>query len=44
MVAIVNVVNVGADLAAMGDATALVAGGHSYWYAPVYGSPRSRCR
>ncbi|CAB3966871.1 natural resistance-associated macrophage protein [Burkholderia cenocepacia] len=37
MVAIVNVVNVGADLAAMGDATALVAGGHSYWYAPVYG-------
>ncbi|MDS0794352.1 Nramp family divalent metal transporter [Burkholderia pseudomultivorans] len=37
MVAIVNVVNVGADLAAMGDATALVIGGHSYWYAPVYG-------
>ncbi|RQS14804.1 NRAMP family divalent metal transporter [Burkholderia sp. Bp8998] len=37
MVAIVNVVNVGADLAAMGDATALVAGGRSYWYAPVYG-------
>ncbi|HKT67751.1 Nramp family divalent metal transporter [Burkholderia sp. 22313] len=37
MVAIVNVVNVGADLAAMGDATALVVGGRSYWYAPVYG-------
>ncbi|WP_321923075.1 Nramp family divalent metal transporter [Burkholderia sp. BCC1998] len=37
MVVIVNVVNVGADLAAMGDATALVAGGRSYWYAPVYG-------
>ncbi|WP_175687218.1 NRAMP family divalent metal transporter [Burkholderia anthina] len=37
LVAIVNVVNVGADLAAMGDATALVAGGRSYWYAPVYG-------
>lgn len=37
LVAIVNVVNVGADLAAMGDATALVVGGRSYWYAPVYG-------
>ncbi|WP_175975243.1 divalent metal cation transporter [Burkholderia sp. BCC1047] len=37
MVVIVNVVNVGADLAAMGDATALVVGGRSYWYAPVYG-------
>lgn len=37
MVAVVNVVNVGADLAAMGDATALVAGGHGYWYAPLYG-------
>ncbi|KVE24492.1 hypothetical protein WS67_20540 [Burkholderia singularis] len=37
MVAVVNVVNVGADLAAMGDATALVVGGRSYWYAPVYG-------
>ncbi|HEF5870570.1 TPA: Nramp family divalent metal transporter [Burkholderia cenocepacia] len=37
MVVIVNVVNVGADLAAMGDATALVAGGRSYWYAPLYG-------
>ncbi|WP_249180030.1 NRAMP family divalent metal transporter [Burkholderia dolosa] len=37
MVALVNVVNVGADLAAMGDATALVVGGRSYWYAPVYG-------
>ena len=43
MVAIVNVVNVGADLAAMGDATALVAGGR-YWYARSAGSPRSRCR
>ncbi|MCA7924460.1 divalent metal cation transporter [Burkholderia cenocepacia] len=37
MVVIVNVVNVGADLAAMGDATALVVGGRSYWYAPLYG-------
>ncbi|MBR7920482.1 Nramp family divalent metal transporter [Burkholderia vietnamiensis] len=37
MVVIVNVVNVGADLAAMGDATALVAGGRSYWYAALYG-------
>ncbi|WP_175903288.1 NRAMP family divalent metal transporter [Burkholderia seminalis] len=37
MVAVVNVVNVGADLAAMGDATALVAGGRGYWYAPLYG-------
>ncbi|WAS58329.1 divalent metal cation transporter [Burkholderia ambifaria] len=37
MIVIVNVINVGADLAAMGDATALVAGGRSYWYAPVYG-------
>ncbi|RQS28865.1 divalent metal cation transporter [Burkholderia sp. Bp8992] len=37
MVAIVNIANVGADLAAMGDATTLVAGGRSYWYAPLYG-------
>lgn len=37
MVVIVNVVNVGADLAAMGDATALVAGGRSYRYAALYG-------
>ncbi|KWB14114.1 hypothetical protein WL32_34875 [Burkholderia cepacia] len=37
MVVIVNIANVGADLAAMGDATALVAGGRSYWYAPLYG-------
>lgn len=37
MVVIVNVVSVGADLSAMGDATALVAGGRSYWYAAVYG-------
>ncbi|WP_322085326.1 divalent metal cation transporter [Burkholderia sp. BCC1999] len=37
MVAIVNIANVGADLAAMGDATALIAGGRGYWYAPLYG-------
>jgi NRAMP (natural resistance-associated macrophage protein)-like metal ion transporter len=37
LVVIVNIVNVGADLAAMGDATALVVGGRSFWFATAFG-------
>lgn len=38
LVALVNVANVGADLSAMGDATALLVGGKSYWFALAYGA------
>ncbi|MBN4667149.1 Nramp family divalent metal transporter [Pandoraea nosoerga] len=36
LIVIANVINVGADLAAMGDATAEAIGGKNYWYAVLF--------